>query len=318
MRADHEDMAWLRLVPVAALLPTLLLLGACDSEDSDDMGVAPDDDAAEVAEPEPDPDGPAAPPAKMRPEPVVPCDLEAGGGEACTTADGGMGTSFCIIVDGEELLTPCSTQSPECQPGDNWDMGCIGEICYWDGAELRSYYWEEEECNTPLVVSFDGAPIEYMPAVAASFDLSPDGTCMSSDWPTAPWLALDRDGDGFIRSGSELFGSATKMSSGGYAPHGFAALAELDSDRDGKITARDERFGELVLWSDVDDDRVGSLAELRPLHETTLVSIDLGFDRRASCDSRGNCGFERAALEYRTAQGGLALGEVVDVHLGCQ
>ena len=141
---------------------------------------------------------------------------------------------------------------------------------------------------------------------------------MRSDWPTAPWLALDRDGDGFIRDGGELFGSATKMSAGGHAEHGFAALAELDSNRDGHISAADERFGELVLWSDLDDDRVGSLRELRPLHETSLVSIDLAFGRRASCDGRGNCGYERAAFEYRTAGGKVAVGEVVDVHLACR
>jgi hypothetical protein len=168
------------------------------------------------------------------------------------------------------------------------------------------------------VLDFDGGAIDYTPAIAASFDLSGDGSCVSTDWPTAPWLALDRDGDGAIRSGAELFGNATPMASGKPATQGFAALAELDSNRDGKISAADARFGELVLWSDLDDDRVGTMAELRPLRDTTLVAIDLGFRREASCDGRGNCGVERAAFEYRTPTGQPAMGEVVDVHLTCR
>jgi hypothetical protein len=269
----------------------------------------------EMPDDEADPDAAAPEP---RPHAAEVCAMSSWEGNECTTADGQDGTSYCIVVDGEELDTPCSSQTPECVPGESYDMGCVGDICYWDGEAFRRYSWSEPDCNTPLVVSFDGAPIEFAPATAASFDLSPDGTCMSTDWPTAPWLALDRDGDGFIRDGSELFGNATTMSSGGLAEHGFAALAELDTDRDGKITAADERFGELVLWSDVDDDRIGAYAELHPLSATTLVSIDLAFGRRASCDRQGNCGYERASFEYRTPQGSLAVGEVVDVHLACR
>lgn len=300
-------MAWSTLTLTRTLLPTTLLLGACDPEGKHSGHEG--DDEMEVVEP-------SAPAEK--PEAAVTCEPDAWEGQACTTADGQEGTSFCIVEDGVEHDTPCSTEPSECVPGESWDYGCMGEICYWDGEAFRRYSWSEPDCETPLVVSFDGAPIEFTPAVAAAFDLSPNGTCQSSDWPTAPWLALDRDGDGSIRDGSELFGSATKMSAGGFAEHGFAALAELDSDRDGKITAADARFGELVLWSDLDDDRIGHGGELRPLRETSLVSIDLAFARRAHCDGHGNCGYERAALEYRTAAGGLAVGEVVDVHLACR
>jgi len=303
-------MAWLGSASALVFLPaSLLLVGACDLDVAhpgapDDLG-SPDDPSDE-------------PSAEAQPDAAIPCDSDTWGGDACTTADGQEGTNFCIVVDGEEVQTPCSTDAPECQPGEGEDLGCMGEICYWDGEALHWYSWSEDDCETPLVVSFDGAPIELAPAVAASFDLSTDGTCMSTDWPiNAPWLALDRDGDGSIRDGSELFGSATGLSSGGHAQHGFAALAELDSDRDGKITAADARFGELVLWSDLDDDRIGVLAELQPLRETTLVSIDLGFSREASCDHQGNCGYERASFEYRTPKG-LAVGEVVDMHLPCR
>ncbi len=107
------------------------------------------------------------------------------------------------------------------------------------------------------------------------------------------------------------------MRSGGFAKHGFAALAELDSNLDGTIDANDERFAELVLWSDLDDDRIGAYDELRPLTQTTVVSIDLGFTTRSQCDAMGSCGRERAAFEYRQGEE-TKFGEVVDVHLRCQ
>jgi hypothetical protein len=315
------------LVSVVGLVPLALAVAACDVEEGPDEEIAErdEDDAVEddgepepEPEPQPEPEPEPEPQPEPRPEAVQPCEADAPyGGYACELDNGAEGSNYCLIVDGEELWTECSTEAPDCEPGEGFDQGCLGDLCYWDGEALRFYSWSEPNCNTPLVVSFEGAPIEFAPASANAFDLSTDGTCTSTDWPSAPWLALDRDGDGFIRDGSELFGNATKMSSGGFASHGFTALEELDSDRDGKITAADERFGELVLWSDTDDDRIGAYAELRPLTEASLVSIDLGWSRKATCDAHGNCGYERTTFEYRT-DAGVAIGDIIDVHLPCR
>ena len=343
--------------PALLLLPALALAPACDTEKSDepigeemleddaadDAQDADDGDNDDADQPDDgqndgqddgqddDGDEPAddgadddAPPPEPRPDAAEPCDWEqAWEGYECELDEGeegedpALGSQQCLLIDGEEFWTPCSAEAPECVPGDGWDMGCVGEICVWNGEGFEWYSWSEPDCATPLVLNFEGGPVEYAPVAAATFDLSTDGTCTNTAWPTSPWLALDRDGDGFIRSGAELFGSATAMSSGGSASNGFAALTELDSNFDGKITAADERFGELVLWSDLDDDRIGAYAELRPLAETTVVAIDLGYEQRPSCDAMGNCGYERAAFEYRQGET-TRFGEVVDVHLACQ
>jgi hypothetical protein len=108
------------------------------------------------------------------------------------------------------------------------------------------------------------------------------------------------------------------MTTGARASHGFEALAEFDADRDGKITAADPIFHELVLWSDHDSDRRGALGELVPVATAELIAIDLGFGRRYDCDERGNCGVERSAFEFRDELGKVRSGEIVDVHLPCQ
>ena len=264
-------------------------------------------------------DPPPPPPPPTKPAPAEPCDPNTWGGAACTTEDGQPGQSFCILVEGEEVQTPCygDVEVP-CYPGDNLDQGCLGWICAWDGADLYLYEWEEPDCETPLVLRLDDAPLGFDPVSAASFDVSGAGECLGTDWPTLPWLALDRDGDGVISSGRELFGSGTRLASGRAAVHGFEALAEHDLNRDGKITAADPIFAELVLWSDRDGDRKGARAELVPVREVSLVAIDLAFERRPECDARGNCGGERAGVELRGEGGELRRGEIIDVYLACQ
>jgi hypothetical protein len=220
-------------------------------------------------------------------EPI--CEL--GESEACTFDDefgGGTGSRHCILHDGEPA---------------------------WDD----SVYFEAG-CNTPLVLSFDGAPVRMEAAPAATFDIDGAGACISTDWPTSvtPWLALDIDRDGVVDSGAELFGSGTHLRSGSRASNGFEALAALDSNGDGRISSADERFADLVLWSDVDGDKRGVLGELDPLATRGILSIalDYAIDRR--CDDRGNCEVERARFEYIDAGGELRHGDVVDIHLACQ
>ena len=140
------------------------------------------------------------------------------------------------------------------------------------------------------------------------------------DWPSAatPWLVLDRDGNGFIEDGSELFGSGTRLASGRRALNGFEALRELDSNGDGVISSTDDAWSELKAWSDADGDRVGADLELQGLAEFGLQRIELDYRVDRVCDARGNCEVERAAFVFVDASGRERQGEVVDVHLAAQ
>ncbi len=149
-------------------------------------------------------------------------------------------------------------------------------------------------CDTPLVVAFDGEPIELVPAMAERFAFRP-GEPATSDWPSArtPWLAIDRDGDGAITSGAELFGDATRLPTGDSARNGFAALAPLDANDDGVIDRRDPMFATLLLWTDRNGDHASSAGELRPASDV-VISIPIAARAETRCDPRGNCEGERA------------------------
>lgn len=171
-------------------------------------------------------------------------------------------------------------------------------------------------CNTPLVLSFDGAEPEMAADAMSGFDVNGRASQVT-DWPTAktPWLALDRDGSGSIEDGAELFGSMSPLSSGTKARNGFLALRELDENGDGRITAEDARFGELLVWADGDGDRQSGSSELRSATAWEIVAIDLAYTSEPVCDARGNCGVERAPFQYRDASGAVRSGTVIDVRL---
>jgi len=163
------------------------------------------------------------------------------------------------------------------------------------------------------VVAFAGEPVTFTRGGAFAF--SP-GVATPSDWPTAttPWIALDRDGDGAITNGAELFGSSTVLADGRTATNGFEALAALDANHDGVIDARDPLFGSLLLWSDRDGDRTSSPDELVPL-ASRIVSISLDDRVVVRCDPRNNCERERAQVRWRDDAGAVHVGSVVDIYL---
>jgi hypothetical protein len=171
--------------------------------------------------------------------------------------------------------------------------------------------------STPLVLSFDGAPVQYSHHMAGSFDLSGHGLSVATDWPSAstPWLALDRDDSGAIEGGAELFGSATQLSVGELASNGFQALAELDDNGDGRITESDSSFAKLLVWADADANRSSHGSELSSLSQHRIVSIDLAYRIERSCDARGNCEVEVAQFRYVDENGNMRTGRIVDVHL---
>lgn len=89
-------------------------------------------------------------------------------------------------------------------------------------------------------------------------------------------LVLDRDNDGLIGDGRELFGDAT-WQPGSAEPNGFRALAMFDTNDDGRIDAQDLVYPYLRLWVDSSHDGVSQHHELFALGDYGITAIHLDY-----------------------------------------
>lgn len=94
----------------------------------------------------------------------------------------------------------------------------------------------------PLVINFDGAAAQLTDA-KFSFDLDADGDAeqISFVGPNSGFIALDKNGDGSVNDGSELFGTVSG--------NGFQDLEAYDQDQNGWIDDNDSVFSQLKVWT---------------------------------------------------------------------
>ncbi len=116
------------------------------------------------------------------------------------------------------------------------------------------------------------------------FDIAASGKRVNSGWigGFSAFLVLDRNRNGRIDNGSELFGDATAIgrstaSKAARHPHGFAALAEFDDNQDMFIDQQDEVYTNLRLWFDEDSDGESQPWELHGLKDFEVKKIALRF-----------------------------------------
>jgi len=117
----------------------------------------------------------------------------------------------------------------------------------------------------PLVINFDGKGAQ-LDQTRFNFDLDADGDeeQLASLRPGSGFLALDRNGDGVINDGSELFGPSTGQ--------GFSELAQFDEDNNHFIDKADSIYHKLRIWTTNED---GS-KQLVALGDKNIGAIFLG------------------------------------------
>jgi Ca2+-binding RTX toxin-like protein len=144
---------------------------------------------------------------------------------------------------------------------------------------------------SPIVLDLDGDGIETTNVKdGAYFDHDGNGFAERTGWAGADdgILVMDRDSNGSIDSGKELFGNETLLNDGTKASNGFQALAELDDNADGKIDANDASWSQLKVWTDTDGDGYSTAEEMHTLDELGIASINTGYTNSTTVDTQGN------------------------------
>jgi hypothetical protein len=179
--------------------------------------------------------------------------------------------------------------------------------------------------NCPLIVDTarDGLRLTSLDD-GVRFDLNADGIAEQVSW-TRPdsddaFLALDRNGNGRIDDGSELFGNHTPAygdRSDVTTANGFEALKFTEGPSygggypDRQIDKRDPVFSRLLFWRDDNHNGISEPEELRAVQEAGLNAIRTEYKNRKRVDRHGNEFRQHSRVEWEDG----AFADIFDVWL---
>lgn len=221
---------------------------------------------------------------------LVTCDL---GVESCQTI---------AAIPGDDITcpappTPTPTPTPEicddgvcsgqeqiiCAQEDLWcnpETGCCSQPSPIVIDVLGNGFSLTSKANGVLF-SMNGGPARQLPWTSAGTDDA--------------WLVFDRNGNGTIDNGTELFGNFTPQPTPliGIERNGFLALAVFDDlanggNSDGIISRQDLEFRRLRLWQDLNHNGISESSEIFRLTQLGLKKIDLDYHESERVDQFGN------------------------------
>jgi hypothetical protein len=162
--------------------------------------------------------------------------------------------------------------------------------------------------SDPIVFDLNGNGVDLTSYQnGAQFDITGTGEKSTTAFVTGgdAFLALDRNGNGAIDSGKELFGDQNG------ARNGYEELRKLDSNGDGVINARDRDFNKLVLFKDNGNGKTDK-GELVSLNQAGIAEISLSY-QNVNVGAKGGNHIGQVA-SYTTADGkrGLAADAILN------
>jgi hypothetical protein len=147
--------------------------------------------------------------------------------------------------------------------------------------------------ESPLLIKLASGPWQLTGLDdPVQFDIRAEGHKLTMGWTASgadiAFLALDRNGNGMVDDGSELFGNATPLPNVKRAPDGFVALAQYDENHDAVIDKSDRIWNSLLLWIDRNHDGISQSNELTPISASAITAIRLANHWTGRHDSSGN------------------------------
>ena len=193
----------------------------------------------------------------------------------------------------EDDPADCNDEDPLIHPNATTMCEAMDRNCNWIDDRSEP---DPISCGSPVLIDLAGNGFDLTSSdQGVWFNLTGVGA-MKWSWTATQsddaWLVLDRNDDGIISDGSELFGCITQQTRTA-TPNGFIALAEYDKfpnggNRDGMIDSADSVFANLRLWQDMNHNGISEPYEILPLSSADILAIDLDYKEAGRRDRHGN------------------------------
>jgi Ca2+-binding RTX toxin-like protein len=161
-----------------------------------------------------------------------------------------------------------------------------------DTSPWSSPFGGAEALICPLMIDLDGGGIQTTSLEqGVHFDHDSSGFAEKTGWIAGNdgFLVWDKNDDGKISNGNELFGEFTYLSTGQWANNGYKVLQDMDENQDGKVDASDIDWSHIKIWVDQNHNGISDAGELHSLGEYSIASISTSYTYDPDAvDANGN------------------------------